>query len=206
MNKRSIASYIKELDRPVFTTGELSAFSGRSPSSVSQTLKYLEREKIVFKIFRGIWAEAGNRKLTPYSVIPLLLQGHRGYVSFISALHMHGIIEQIPHEITVASTDHTRKIKTGIGVFDVHHITPDFFKGFGWYKGEGDFLIAEPEKALVDCLYISSCRNKRFGYFPELEMSGEFSRKKAEHWVSEIPNQKIRVNVRKKLERLLREE
>jgi predicted transcriptional regulator of viral defense system len=200
-DNRSLAGYIKELDKPFFTTNEISAFSGKSPSTVSQTLKYLEREKIVFKVFRGIWAETGHKKLSPYSVIPLLLPGHRGYASFTSALHMHGIIEQIPQEITVASTDHTKKIKTA--VVDIHRLTPGFFKGFGWYKGSGDFLIAEPEKALVDSLYLSSCRKKSFGYFPELEIKENFSKRRAEQWVSEIPNQKLRVCVGEKLKRVL---
>ncbi len=203
MDKRSLAGYVKELDKPFFTTREISAFSGKSASSVSQTLKYLQREGIVFKVFRGIWAQSGHKKLIPYAVIPLLLPGHRGYVSFTSALHMHGIIEQIPHEITVASTDHTKKIETSVGVFDIHRITPRFFCGFDWYKGGGDFLIAEPEKALVDCFYLSSRRNKRFGYFPELDIEEGFSRKKAEEWACRIPDENIRAAAQKKLKPVL---
>ncbi len=202
MNKRSILSSIKEIDRPFFSTGDLSVLSGKSLSSVSQTLSYLERENVVVKIYRGVWAEAGKR-LSPYPVIPFVLPGHRAYVSFISALHLYGIIEQIPQEITIASTAHTRKIRTAAGTFDVHRIAPPFFKGFKWQAG-GDFLIAEQEKALIDSLYISSRRNKRFGFFPEMDFPEDFSRKKAEKWVSEIPDSKIRSNVQKKIERIFR--
>ncbi len=203
MNKRSVLSCIKEIEKPFFTTRELSFLSGKSLSSVSQTLSYLERENAVVKIYRGVWAEAGKR-LSPYSVISLVLPGHRAYVSFLSALHLYGIIEQIPQEITAASTGHTKKIRTAVATFDVHRIAPSFFRGFKWYKGGGDFLIAEQEKALVDLLYISARRNKRFCYFPEINFPEDFSFKKAKKWAAEIPDSNICLNVRKKLDRILR--
>ncbi|MFH1352868.1 MAG: hypothetical protein ABIH68_04745 [bacterium] len=199
MRKHSILSFIRKLDRPVFTTQELSAFSMRSLSAVTQALGFLQKEGLVLKICRGIWAEEGNKQLSPYAVTPFLLPSHRVYVSFISALHLYGIIEQIPQEITLASTAHTKRINTKIGDFSIHRIAPSFFKGFGWYKGTGSFLIAEPEKALVDSLYLSGCRKKQFGYFPELHFPKSFSFKKVKEWSKEIPNEKIRSYVQKKI-------
>ncbi|MFC1646615.1 hypothetical protein ACFL2Y_05525, partial [Candidatus Omnitrophota bacterium] len=166
--KRTLLWYIKQLRRGVFTTHELCVSSGKSASSVVQALNFLEKEGIIFKIYRGIWAEAGNEKLSPYAIIPFLLPRHRAYVSFISALHLHGIVEQIPQMVTLATTAHTKTIYTKMGVFQFHQISPAFFDGFGWYKGTGSFLIAEPEKALVDSLYLSTRRKRQFGFFPEL--------------------------------------
>jgi len=191
MRKRSIMTFIKALDRPVFTTHEISALSGKSSSAVTQALNFLQKEGLILKICRGIWVETGHKHLSPYTVIPFLLPRHRAYVSFISALHLHGMIEQIPQEITLASTAHTKKIVTGIGAFSIHRITPLFFKGFGWYKGTGSFLIAEPEKALVDSLYLSACKKKQFGHFPELHFPASFSIKKINKWIKEIPDARI---------------
>jgi len=199
MRKRSILSFIRKLERPVFTTRELSAFSMRSLSAVTQALNFLQKEGLILKICRGIWAEAGSRQLSPYAVIPFLLPRHRVYVSFISALHLYGIIEQIPQEITLASTAHTKRINTVIGSFSIHRIAPSFFKGFDWYKETGSFLIAEPEKALVDSLYLSGCRKKQFVYFPELHFPGSFSFVKVKEWSKKIPNPKIRSYVQKKI-------
>ena len=128
-----------------------------------------------------------------------MLARGRVYVSFISALHLYGIIEQIPQAVTLASTAHTKAISTKLGVFYVHRIAPSFFKGFDWYKGKGSFLIAEPEKALVDCLYLSARKKNQFGYFPELSFPKSFSFNKAKKWASQIPDAKIRVSVLKKL-------
>jgi len=199
MVRKSILTFVKKLNRPVFTTREAAMLSGNSLSNASKTLKTLEKKGLVFKVARGIWAETGNEKLSPYSIIPFLLTKNRAYVSFISALHMHGIIEQIPQEITLASTVHTKKIYTKVGTFSIHQIAPSFFYGFNWYKGNGNFLIAEPEKALIDSFYLSARKKKQFSYFPELYFSESFSFKKAAKWVEEIPDTRIKSSVGKKL-------
>jgi len=203
MTKKSILWHIKKLRRGVFTTSELCALSGKSASAVVQGLNFLEKEGIVLKIYRGIWTEAGNDKVSPYTVIPFLLPRHRAYVSFISALHLYGIIEQIPQVITLATTSHTKAIHTKIADYSLHQLDPAFFDGFGWYKDTGSFLIAEPEKALIDCLYISARKKRRFGRFPELYFPESFSFKKAEYWAGKIRSGKLRACVRKKLRILM---
>ena len=199
MVRKSILTFAKKLNRPVFTTREAAMLSGSSLSNASKTLKTLEKKGLVFKIARGIWAETGNEKLSPYSIIPFLLTKNRAYVSFISALHLHGIIEQIPQEITLASTVHTKKIHTEVGIFSIHRMSPSFFDGFDWYKGDGNFLIAEPEKALIDSLYLSTRKKKQFGYFPELYFPKSFSFKEATKWIEKISDLRIRSSVEKKL-------
>jgi predicted transcriptional regulator of viral defense system len=204
MPKRDILVYARQLRRPIFTTHELSAGSGKSPSATTQALNCLRRQGLVLKVYRGIWAEKGRDELSPYSVIPFLFPRHRAYVSFISALHLHGIIEQIPQVITIASTSHTKTMHTAIGTFSVHRIAPSFFKGFDWYKKEGNFLIAEPEKALVDSLYLSARKKRQFGHFPELHFPEDFSVSKAKSWARSIADANIRHNVQKKLAVILR--
>lgn len=201
MKNRSALSYINELERPVFTTAELSSLSGKSPSAITQTLSRLEKQGIVIKARRGIWAKSADKNLSPFSLIPLLSSKQRLYVSFISALQLYGIIEQIPQVITLASLSHTKKIHTKFADFQIHRISPDFFAGFNWYKNTGDFLIAEPEKALVDCIYISSRKNKQFTYFPEMRFPRSFSFTKARNWAKRIPDKKIQAYALKELEK-----
>ena len=202
MRKRGILSAVREVGRPVFTTQEISAISKKSLSTTTQALNNLEKEGLILKAYRGIWCEASKEYISPYSIIPFLFPRHRAYVSFITALHLHGIIEQIPEVITLASTSHSKMIKTKLGAFAVHQIEPRFFDGFDWYKKEGGFLIAEPEKALVDCLYLSAFKKRQFGHFPEIRFPRSFSAAKARGWVRRIPNAKIRLNVGKKLDAL----
>lgn len=193
---------IKKLGRPVFTTHELRSASGKSTSTIVQSLNRLVNQGLLVKIYRGVWAEAGDKRVSAFEIIPFLFPRRRVYVSFISALHLHGMLEQIPQVVTLASTAHTSTIRTQAGTFSVHQIGPAVFDGFDWYKGEGRFLIAEPEKALVDSLYLSSRKKRQFGHFPELHFPPEFSFKKAVEWVQRIPEEKIRSNVLKKLDAL----
>ncbi len=191
-------SYIKQLRNPIFTTFELSQISGKSKSAVIQALNYLWRQGVVFKIYRGVWCEVGTN-ISAYNVIPFLFPHSRAYVSFISALHLYGIIEQVPQVITLASLSHTKTIKTAIATYVVHRIAPSFFDGFMWYKGVGNFLIAEPEKALVDSLYLSARKKRQYSYFPELNLSRPFCFKKVEEWVNRIDDLKIKKHVQKRL-------
>ncbi len=204
MTKKPVLTAIKELRRPLFTTREIAASCGGSLSNAVQALNLLEKKGVIFKITRGIWGlEIGKERPSAYSAIPFLLP-HRVYVSFISALHLHGIIEQIPQAVTLASTGHTKTLRTKLGDYFVHKISPSFFRGFDWYKGNGNFLIADPEKALVDCLYLSARKKKQFGFFPELSFPDSFSFEKAKRWGEAIPDAKIRSAVLRKLEVLMK--
>lgn len=198
-------AFIKKAGRPVFTTHELTALSGKSPSTLVQSLNRLVEQGLLVKIYRGVWAQPGPRAISPFEIISYLFPRQRVYVSFITALHLHGIVEQIPQVITLASTAHTSTLRTKAGVFSVHQIAPAFFDGFDWYKGEGNFLIAELEKALIDSLYLSSRKKKQFGFFPELDFPPEFSFKKAVRWAERIPEKKIRLYVLEKLQALEKE-
>lgn len=194
--------FVKKMGRPIFTTHELTVISGKSASTVVHSLKRLVKQGLLVKICQGVWAEPGPRAISPFEIIPYLFPRHRVYVSFITALHLHGIVEQIPQIITLASTAHTSTLRTKAGVFSVHQISPAFFDGFDWYRGTGHFLIAEPEKALIDSLYLSSRKKKQFNSFPELEFPPEFSFRKAIRWAGRIPEKKIRFYVLKKLKAL----
>ncbi len=204
-NPRNIMVFIKKLGRSVFTSHELAAISGKSSSTIVQSLNRLARQGLLTKIYCGVWAEPGPRALSTFEVIPHLFPRQRVYVSFISALHLHGIVEQIPQVITLASTSHSNIIRTKAGVFSIHQIAPTFFDGFDWYKGDGNFLIAEPEKALIDSLYLSSRKKKQFGHFPELHFPSGFSFPKAERWVGRIQEKAIRLYVLKRLDTLKRD-
>jgi len=194
--------FVKKLKRSVFTTYELVTLSGKSRSTVTQCLTRLVKQGLLMKIYRGVWAEPGPRPISSLEVIPYLFSRQRVYVSFISALHLHGIVEQVSQVITLASTSHTRTLRTKAGVFSVHQIAPAFFGGFDWYKGAGSFLIAEPEKALIDSLYLSSRKKKQFSHFPELYFPATFSFKKANRWVGLIREKSIRLCVQQKLNAL----
>ena len=202
MAREPLFKYVRKLRRPVFTTRELAALSGKSLSATTQGLAYLARQGLLLKVRRGLWADVSDQRLSALALVPYLAPGNRVYVSFISALHLQGIVEQIPRVVTLASTAHSRTIRTGLGDFTLHRLAPAFLAGFDWYRGERLFLIASPEKALVDSFYLSAHRKKQYRHFPELRFPRSFSFRKAADWARRIPSARVRSRVLRDLERL----
>jgi len=199
----SLHRAIQELGRPVFTTREISAISGSSLSSVSQALARMQKQHLLTQVIRGVWCNTSDPRFSPFYLVPYLVGGHQAYVSFFSALHLHGIISQIPQVIYAATTAHSRRVSTQVATFSFHRIAPFFFSGFDWYRESRSFLIASPEKALVDCFYLASRKGRRFGSFSEIELGAKFSNRRAWEWVRKIPYTKIRRHVYDKLSVLL---
>ncbi|HHR85991.1 MAG TPA: hypothetical protein ENL23_06555 [Candidatus Acetothermia bacterium] len=187
MNSRvNVAQAIRTMGSAVFTTRQIAALRGGSLSATSQALARMEQRGLVQKVTRGVWCIPDDPRFSRYSLVPLLAGGHRAYVSLISALHLHGLIEQIPEIVYAVTTGHTRVRKTSIGTYSYHRIQPHFFAGFDWYGDKQDFLVATPEKALVDSLYLSSRKGKRFGFFPEINLGAGFNFKLAYEWARRI--------------------
>lgn len=75
------------------------------------------------------------------------------YISLETALSFHSIITQFPYQITSITPKKTKTINALNKDFAYFHIKQDLF--FGCEKQE-KFLIAQPEKALLDYLYFCS--------------------------------------------------
>ena len=74
------------------------------------------------------------------------------YISFESALNFYGILSQFPYVISSATSRKTVKKVFQDKVFEYVHIKKDLFWG---YEKKQDFIIALPEKALLDQLYLA---------------------------------------------------
>ncbi|MBI5299480.1 MAG: type IV toxin-antitoxin system AbiEi family antitoxin domain-containing protein [Deltaproteobacteria bacterium] len=200
--KKNVWMAVQELDRLVFSTREMAALTGSGPASVSQQLARLEEKGVVTRVLRGVWALTGDKRFSPFLLVPFLGPSQQFYVSFLSALHMHGMISQIPQTITVASTAHGRIIKTPVATFVIHKVEPGFFNGFEWTPWM-KFPLATPEKALMDCLYISCRRGKKYTAFPELTYPKHFSQTRARHLCQTIGDKRLKAAILKKLNILL---
>ncbi|MFA4874060.1 MAG: replication/maintenance protein RepL [bacterium] len=191
--KMDVIQAIHRIGRLVFTTREIAGLTGSPLASTTQNLRRLEQKGVIRKIAQGVWGFADDPRFSPFLVIPFLNPRHQAYLSFISALHSHGVISQIPQVITVASTAHSRVVKTSVGTYEIHQISPDFFDGFDWHA-QSDYLIASPEKALVDCLYLASRRKRQFANFPELNLD-LLKKREAIRWAKRIKDPRIQTAV-----------
>lgn len=73
-----------------------------------------------------------------YGCVPYLLGRELGYVSFLSALQLHGILSQIPKAIHVATTGAPRTLVTRRGRFELFQLHPRMMNdGVEWRDAPG---------------------------------------------------------------------
>jgi predicted transcriptional regulator of viral defense system len=191
-----------EPELAVFTTREFAARSGISMSSAS---RQLTRTPMLVRVTRGVWANPRNEAFHPHLCVEKLLGNEQGYVSFLTALHLHGIVSQIPSRIHVATTGHARRVVTPVGSFELFHIDPKLMTdGVVWADTRVPYRLATAEKALLDTLYISTRKGGRFRSLPELDLSrARFGRRRFEALLGTIEDPRIAKAVRARFEALL---
>ena len=139
--------------------------------SSSRRLNQLADQGVVDKITRGLWAQTAHPKFTPFGAVPYLLGNEQGYISFLSAIHRHGLISQIPGSIQIATTGHTRALTSPIGRYEFFRICPQMMMdGIDITETDPSYAIARAEKALLDMLYIASRKGRRFTRLPEIDL------------------------------------
>ena len=142
---------------PVVSTAEAAAALRMSVSSASRLLSGLAQEGHAVRLRSGLWS-VGLGAPDPFMLPPELTRPHPSYVSFESALAYHGMIDQLPREVSIASLDRARRIATSVGVFAVHHLPPALFGG--WQETPRG-RVAGPEKALFDIAYVGAAHGGR---------------------------------------------
>lgn len=79
------------------------------------------------------------------------------YISLHSALAHYGMIPEFVSHTTSVTTLKTSSLSNEIGTFDYRHIKPELFWGYHLLNttSQRKILMALPEKALLDLLYLS---------------------------------------------------
>lgn len=173
----------------IFTTREFAIHSGLSMSAAAKRLPRLAEKKLLTKITKGVWANTGHPYFHPLSCVPYLLGKEQGYVSFLTALHLHGVVSQIPKTIQVATTGRGRSLDSPVGRYEFFQIKPELMQqGADWSETRLPYLVATPEKALLDALYLSTRKNRRFAHLPELDVTQPgFRVRKFERLLDRLP-------------------
>lgn len=190
---------------PVFTTGEVAELGGMDVRNVSRDLSSLAEDGRIVRIRRGLWAITGHPDFSPYVLVPYLFEEEdAGYVSFFTALNLHGMIDQIPQLIELATRINKKSLETPVGTFEFHQLQEALYGGFEPADQRWSYLLATPEKAIFDALYISVRKGRQFARFPELEVSEGFSERTVTDWIERIEARSIRTAVVRRWKELSR--
>jgi predicted transcriptional regulator of viral defense system len=199
MNAAQALSRLRALGVPVIDTADAAAALELSASATTKTLSRLAHAGLITAVRQGTWWVEGE--VDPYRLPEHLTAPLDSYLSLQTALHLHGMIEQIPSVLYAVSLARTQRIVTRVGTFSIHHIAPEVFGGY--QETDRGAKLASPEKALFDFAYLSAGRSRLFTSLPELEVPRGFRRKELARWVTKISSERSRTITQRKLDQFL---
>ena len=185
---------------PVITTADAAAALRLRPETASQTLRRLAAAGLVFSVRRGLWTLdmlPDQASLAEHITAP-----YPAYVSLQSALHLRGMIDQIPAMLYVVSLGRAARVETAAGTYSLHHLPPELFGGFEIDQDAG-VKLATPEKAIFDFAYLSGTRSRTFRALPELELPRSFRRGRVRTWIRRIPSRRLRTLTSRRLDEIV---
>jgi predicted transcriptional regulator of viral defense system len=189
---------LARMERPVLSTREAATRWGTERVTAGRRLRAMESAGLARHLRRGLWTLEPN--LEPFALPPFLTTPYPAYISFSSALARHGLIDQIPRQVSVASLDRARTIETSLGTYEIHHLGAEVFGGYEGSERGG--YVATAEKALFDAIYVRAAAGSR-AYFPELSLPAGFDRDELRRWIERIESKRLRTIVTRRVREVL---
>ena len=169
-----------------------------SVPAASKMLATMVGTGLVERLRRGVWLlDIGA---TPESLAMEVTLPYPSYVSTVSALYLHGVIDQVPARIHLVSASRPRIIQTNRGAFQLHRVPVELFGGFSEVRGA---RVASVEKALFDWAYTSVVSGSTHAKLPETEWPSRFRVSDVESWLRKVESPRLRTMTNALLKRSL---
>lgn len=182
---------LNKIPKSYFSLADIKKVSDIGEKSINVTISRLVKAGELTKLQKGIYslgkinANIEWEKLAEEIYYP-------SYLSFEWALGYYGILSQQAENYTLATIKRSKKIALDKKTFIYHRINPRFYWGYTIKNG---FLVAEPEKALLDLAYLSLNGYAKFD--PEEMRFDGINKTKLKKYLQKFNN--------KKLEKLIRQ-
>lgn len=187
MDKIDILKKLESFDKAYFTTTDLRKLFPSEKEGFTTFLKRLVDKEVLIRLTKGIYAVRGRSWEIDRIANQLY---YPSYLSFVTVLGRGGILNQIPYSLTFATTRKSKRITLGGTDVIYSQLKPDLYFGYEMKQGVN---IAEPEKALLDQLYLV-CLGKGSLDFEELNLI-DLDKKKFLNYAAKFPK-RIRKGLR----------
>jgi len=146
MKTREFVTQLERLELPVFSIRDAARIIGKPPRYVRLFLHRAAKEEWIRRIERGRYCllEADPLVVATNIIKP-------SYISFLSALEIHGSTTQIPHEVQVVSLRHRSPVEYENRRIRFVQLPRKRFFGYERQRG---MTVADLEKAVIDGLYL----------------------------------------------------
>ena len=147
-----------------FTLADAKKFFGQTKdNTLYKIIQRLEASEVIARISQGkyhfLLREVDDFELANFLMRP-------SCISLESALSFYGILPQFAYTITSVTPLKSKKIIYNDKEYEFAHLSKKYFFGF---EKEKNFLLASPEKALLDELYFTA-KKLRQVHFADLDL------------------------------------
>lgn len=150
INLIDISNKIKDSDLVLFNQKSLhDILQIKNRRTFFSVLKKMTDSKIISKIERGKYL-LNSKNIQSFNIANLIYSP--SYISFETALNYYGILSQFPYEITSATTKKSKNKQIFDIFYSYSHLKNNLYFG---YEKVNNILIALPEKAILDQIYLS---------------------------------------------------
>jgi len=147
-----------------------------SSLSVSRWIK----QQLIRKIKKGLYVFSDTEQLLDIKELASLVI-EPSYLSLESALWMAGLIPEVVFGTTCITTKSPIDYHTYLGPITYRHISKELFFGYQSIEGKNkSYYLAEPEKALLDYLYLTPSIDNRNAIF-ELRIDPDIFKELDQH-------------------------
>lgn len=148
---------ISKITDPIFSIQDLALIGMKI---YPYQLSAWSQKKYIQKLKNGLYVISERAKNLKMETIAFNLY-QPSYISLEWALFKYGLIPEIVFNPTSVTVKTTRTFKNSFGLFSYRHLKKELFFGYRKISENGQiYLIAEPEKALLDYLYLNSSKIK----------------------------------------------
>lgn len=145
MNIYKIRQNLEQMNKPVFTTNEITRISRLKKSAAIVSIKRMIDQHLLYRVAKGFYSISDD----PFLYATYIIQN--SYISFNTSLYLHQVIDQIPTKIFVAVPTRIKKQVPGV-VFIT--MPKQGFQGYTTMQYKGyNIWVADIEKALADLIY-----------------------------------------------------
>jgi hypothetical protein len=155
---------------PIFTRNDLALLGHKV---LDYQFSLWVKKGYLIRLKNGLYAfRREMEKVRGEGVAFLLCQP--SYLSLDSALAWYGFIPEIVYAYTSVTARITRTFENAWGRFIYRHVKSDLYWGYVEMKTEqGPYLLAEPEKALLDYFYLNLARINTEDDFDSIRLNEE---------------------------------
>jgi predicted transcriptional regulator of viral defense system len=142
---------------PLFGGDVAKLFAAKPQLMRNQLLRWKKRGLIV-RLRKGLYALSREERGTALSMELIAASLYQpSYITLETALSRYKLIPERVVPITSVTTRKTKTFQNEDGLFFYRHLKKDAYFGFRQARDEAGFpyFIAEPEKALLDYLYLN---------------------------------------------------